>query len=82
MQADWFEWGRGWAADFFLRLPTLAASNFEANYSADPIFTLFKDLTKNQRAGCISRVDFALNGFCQRKDQVKSRPVKRSFKTF
>ena len=29
----------------------------------------------------LSWVDFALNGFCQRKDQVKSRPVKRNFKT-
>ena len=28
--ADWFEWGRGQAADFFLRPLTLRASNFEA----------------------------------------------------
>ena len=28
--ADWFEWGRGQAADFFLRPPTLTACNFEA----------------------------------------------------
>ena len=26
--ADWFQWGRGWAADCFLRPPTLTASNF------------------------------------------------------
>ena len=28
--ADWFECGWGWAADFFLRPPTLTASNFKA----------------------------------------------------
>ena len=28
--ADWFEWGQGQAADFFLRPPTLIASNFAA----------------------------------------------------
>ena len=30
IRADWFEWGWSWAADFFLRPPTLKASNFEA----------------------------------------------------
>ena len=30
IRADWFECGRGCVADFFLRPPTLTASNFEA----------------------------------------------------
>ena len=30
MRAAWFAWCRGWPADFFLRPPTLTASNFEA----------------------------------------------------
>ena len=29
-RANWFEWGRGRPADFFLRPPTLTASNFDA----------------------------------------------------
>ena len=41
--ADWFEWGRGQAADFFLRPPTLKAGNFEALLCTDPIFTEKKD---------------------------------------
>ena len=55
-QADWFECGRGWVADFFLRPPTLKANNFAALQSTDPIFTKLKDLnplkkhTKNQKA--------------------------------
>ena len=28
--ADWLKWGRGQVADFFLRPPTLTASNFAA----------------------------------------------------
>ena len=65
MRADWFEWGWGRAADFFLRPPTLTASNFEALKSSDSIFTLIKDLnllkkyTKNQEASSILRVGFA-----------------------
>ena len=63
--AKWFEWGQ--AADFFLRPPTLTASNFEELWPTDPIFTALKDLnllkkyTKNQEASSILRVDFALS---------------------
>ena len=46
-RADHFRWGRGRLADFFLRPPTLKASNFEALYSTNPIFTVLKDLLKN-----------------------------------
>ena len=40
--ANWFEWCRGWVLDFFLRAPILAASNFAALWSTDPIFTVLK----------------------------------------
>ena len=43
-RADCFKWGRGRLADFFLRPPTLTASNFAALWPTDPIFTAFKDL--------------------------------------
>ena len=45
-RADWFEGGRGRMADFFLRPPTLKASNFAALQSTDPIFTDIKDLNR------------------------------------
>ena len=56
IQADWFEWGWGQAADFFLRPPNLRDSNFKALYSTDPLSTALKDLNllkkciKNQEA--------------------------------
>ena len=43
-RADWFESGQGQMADFFLRPPTLTASNFDALWPTDPIFTVLKDL--------------------------------------
>jgi len=67
IRADWFESGRGQMADFFLRPPTLTASNFDALWPTDPIFTVFKDLNpfkryfKYQEAGSILRVIFALS---------------------
>ena len=36
-QANWFEWGWGWVADFFLRPPTLKAGNFATLQPTDPI---------------------------------------------
>ena len=65
MRADQFEWGQGWAADFFLRPPNLTASNFEALQSLDPIITELKYLnflkkhTKTQEASSILIVGFA-----------------------
>jgi len=65
IRADWFESGRGQMADFFLRPPTLTASNFDALWPTDPIFTVLKDLNplkryfKYQEAGSILRVIFA-----------------------
>ena len=53
------------AADFFLRTPTLTASNFAALCPADPKSLTLKDLNlflkriKFQGAGSILRVDFA-----------------------
>ena len=53
------------AADFFLRTPTLTASNFAAIWPTDPKFLALKDLDfflkcdKFQGAGSILRVDFA-----------------------
>ena len=55
------------AADFFLRPPTLTASNFEALQSTDPLFTVLKALnilkkyTKNQKASYNFRIGFALS---------------------
>ena len=66
-RAEWFKWCRSRPADFLLRPPTLTASNFKALWPTDPIFTAFKDLnlskkcTKNQEAGSILRVIFALS---------------------
>ena len=67
IRADWFEWGRGWAADFFLRPPTLTASNFEALWSIDLKFLALKDLNplqkynKNQEASYNFWLGFALS---------------------
>ena len=61
------DWGRGRLADFFLRPPTLTASNFAALWPADPKFLALKDLnllkkyTKYQEASSILRVVFALS---------------------
>ena len=49
IRADWFEWGRGRAADFFLRPPTLKAGNFEVLLCTDPIFTPLKVLNPFKR---------------------------------
>ena len=38
------DWGRGRLADFFLRPPTLTASNFAALWPTDPKFSAFKHL--------------------------------------
>ena len=63
--ADWFQWGQ--TADFFLRPQILTASNFQALWPTDPIFTALKDLnflnkwTKNQEDDTISRVIFPLS---------------------
>ena len=38
------DWGRGRPADFFLRPPTLTASNFAALWPTDPKFSAFKHL--------------------------------------
>ena len=54
-------------ADFFLRPPTLTASNFKALSAIDPIFTVLKDLnllknyTKSQKASYNFKLDFALS---------------------
>ena len=37
-EADWLKWRQGRMADFFLRPPTLTASNFAALWPTDPIF--------------------------------------------
>ena len=42
--AYWCKSGRGQMAHFFLRPPTLTASNFEALWSTDLILTVLKDL--------------------------------------
>ena len=66
-RADWFKWGRGRTADFFLRPPTLKAGNFEALLCTDPIFTALKVLNplkkynKNQEASYNFKLGFALS---------------------
>ena len=66
-QANRFECGQGWKADFFFRPPTLIAKNFAALSTTNPKFSAFKDLNllkkyiKNQEAISILRVDFALS---------------------
>ena len=55
------------AADFFVRTPTLIASNFTALSSTNPIFTALKDLNllqkydENQKASNNFRIGFALS---------------------
>ena len=81
IQADWFEWGRGWAADFFLRPPTLTASNFAALSPKDFKFSALKDLnllkkhTKNQEASSILRVVFALSKWPHLHRESSNRPL-------
>ena len=66
-QADWFKWGRGRMADFFMRPPTLKAGNFEALWLIDPIFTALKVLNplkryfKHQEASYNFKLGFALS---------------------
>ena len=54
-------------ADFFLRAPTLTASNFEVLKFSDPKFSAFKDLnpiktvSKFQKTSSILRGGFALS---------------------
>ena len=65
-QADWFERGRSRPADFFLRPPTLTASDFDALKPTDPKFSALKDLnplttlSKFQEASSIFLLGFAL----------------------
>ena len=65
--ADCLEWGRGRLADFFLRPPTLTASNFAALWPTTPKFSALKNLNpfstvfKVQEAGSILKVGFALS---------------------
>ena len=79
-EADWFKWGRGQLADFFLRPPTLIASNFAALWHTDPKFLPKKDLnllkkyTKNQEASSILRVDFALSKWPHFHREFSNRP--------
>ena len=67
------DWGRGWAADFFLKPPTLKASNFAALKSTDSIFTALKDLNrfqkneKNQEASYNFKLYFAHSSFEEKK---------------
>ena len=66
-RADWFKWGRGRMADFFMRPPTLKAGNFEALWLIDPIFTALKVLNplkryfKHQEASYNFKLGFALS---------------------
>ena len=67
IQADWFEWGWGRAADFFFRPPTLTAGNFEALWSTEPKSLALKDLNlykryiKHQETSYNFRLGFALS---------------------
>ena len=67
MRAKWFECGRGRVADFFLRTPTLTASNFAALWPIDLEILAIKDLLffsqciEFQGAGSILKVSFALS---------------------
>ena len=67
VRADWFESGQGQMADFFLRPPTLTASNFAALWPTDLKFSAFKNFKplkkhiKNQEASNILKVVFALS---------------------
>ena len=67
IRADRFDQGRGRVADFFMRPPTLTASNFAALWPTDLKFLAFKDLNpfskcvKFQEATSILRLGFALS---------------------
>ena len=67
MRAEWFEWGWGRLADFFLRPPTLKAGNFEALLCIDPIVTAlkvlnpFKKYKKYQEASYNFKLGFVLS---------------------
>ena len=61
------DWGQGRLADFFLRPPTLTASNFAALWPAEPKFLASKDLiflktvSKFQENSSILKVEFTLS---------------------
>ena len=61
------DWGRGRLADFFLRPPTLTASNFAALWPTDPKFLALKDLnllkkdTRYQKTSDNFRLGFAMS---------------------
>ena len=67
IRADRFDQGQGHVADFFMRPPTLKASNFAALWPTDPKFLALKDLNplkkyiKNQEASSILNVVFAFS---------------------
>ena len=67
MSAEWFEWGRGRPADFFLRPLTLTAKNFEALWPTEPKFLALKDLNllkeciRYQKTSYNFRLSFALS---------------------
>ena len=46
IQADWYEWDRVRATDFFLKPPTLTAGNIEATWPTDFKFLALKDTFK------------------------------------
>ena len=58
-------WGRGRMADFYLRPPTLTASNFAALWPTDPILIAMKVLnpferyTKVQQPSYVFRINYA-----------------------
>ena len=66
-RAQWFKWGRGRPADFFLRPPTLTASNVAAlwpthlKFSALKDLNLLKTMSKFQEACSILKVGFTLS---------------------
>ena len=67
-EADWFEWGRGRWADFFLWPPTLTAGNFEALWPTDPKFSVLKDLNPFLKYSTNSRGPwYFLHMFCPLK---------------
>ena len=67
IRADRFDQGRGRVADFFMRPPTLTASNFAALWPTDLKFLAFKDLNpfskriKFEEATSILKVVFSFS---------------------
>ena len=55
IRADWFKWGRGSVADFFLRPLTLTASIFADLWPTDPILIVWKVLNPFERYTTSSR---------------------------